>query len=243
MRREGNIKWPLLLLPLLLTLAANAQRAKGGHGTIIGIGPVVGFYKLHTRHAVSPSAKTSFAAGIRREWRADRQFRTFVQLGAEYFVHGVNYGSYYFDQDTLQLYDKTFAYRYALYVHEINVPVQLKVLFNRGDNKIFSPYACVAYHLRYLVQGNLEIDEFGNRIKKDFPEMRFRNHLFSDRVNAFVSAGLGWQRNKISDKGAAFFAELTFRYGFSDYYFSKPYAASAVFVNSTHLVLALGLKL
>lgn len=243
MRGGPHRKWLLLLFFTGSLFTVEAQRAKGGHGTIISAGPVIGFYRLHTNHAVNPSRKTSVVAGIRREVRVDRSYRTYIQFGAEYMVHGLNYRSYLFDPDTIKLYDKSFPMQYALYVHEVNIPLQLKVLFNRGDNRLFSPYASVAYHLRYLIQGNLEVTDFGNRLKKDFPEMQFRNHLFNKHVNAFLSAGIGWQRNKISDKGAAFFAELNFRYGFSDFYFEKEYSASAVYINATHLCLMLGLKL
>jgi hypothetical protein len=244
MRGAGQ-RFILISLCLLAPALLQAQRGGrgGGNGTTISLGPVVGFYKLHSKHAVEPTSRMSFAAGVRREFRADREYRSFVQVGAEYFIHGLSYYSYYFSQDTLQLYDNSFGYRYSLYVHEVNVPIQLKVLFNRGDNKLHSPYACVAYQVRYLVQGNLEVDEFGNKVKRDYPVMKFRNFLFHERVNAYVSAGIGFQRNKISDRGAFFFAELTLRYGFSDYYFEAPYAANSVFISATHLSLMLGLKL
>ena len=230
-------------LVLLFFFPLSAQRGKGaGNGTLLTFGPAIGSYRLDSKHAVSPERRLSFTAGFRREIRVDREYRTFIQFGAEYFVHGLGYDSYYFDQDTLQLYDKSFGYQYHLVNQEINVPVQLKILFNRGDNKLYSPYACVAYHLRYMLPATLEVSQFGNKVKKDYPEMKFRNFLFYDKINAFVSAGVGWQRNKISARGSSFFAELNFRYGFSDYYFEKSYAASSVFINATHLTLFLGLK-
>lgn len=241
MRREAHTVWPLLI-SFLIFGNGFAQRG-GGNGTIIGVGPTLGLYRLHTRHAVSPAGRPGLNAGVRREIRADRQYRTFFQFGAEFFLHGLTYNSYLFDPDTFQLYDKSFGYRYTLYVQELHLPLQLKFLFNRGDNKLYSPYACVAYHVRYLLQSSVEVDEYGNRMRKDHPEMKFRTFLLYEKVNAFVSAGMGWQRNKISDKGTAFFAELTFRYGFSDYFFERPFAANSVFISGSHLTLMLGLKL
>jgi hypothetical protein len=242
-RHQSKISLPLFFLLLSFSFLCSAQGGKGkGNGTTVSFGPAIGFYRLDTHHAVNPQRRFGFMAGFRREWRTDREFRTFLQLGADYFVHGLAYSSYYFTQDTLQLYDKSFGYQYELFIHEIDIPVQLKVLFNRGDNKLHSPYACVAYHLRYLLPAHLQITQFGNNIQKDFPEMKFRNYLFNEKINAFVSAGIGWQRNKINNKGASFFADLNFRYGFSDYYFEKNYAPSSVFINSTHLSLQLGLK-
>ncbi len=215
---------------------------RGGHGTIVTIGPSVNFYRLNTRHALDARRRSGFVAGIRREIRVGNSYQTFIQAGAEYFVHGVSYASYYFNQDTLQLYDGNYDHQYAIYIHEVNVPLQLKVLFKRGDNRIYSPYASIAYHLRYLLPSPIQVLRYGNNVRKDHPQVKFRNHLIHENVNAFVSAGLGWQRNKISASGTAFFAELNFRYGFSDYYFERSYAARSVYINSTHLLLMLGLK-
>src|SRR5688500_7465290 len=104
-----NITRSVFLFLVAVTFQSAAQRAKGGHGTTISLGPVLGFYKLDSRHAVAPARKTSLVAGIRREIRADREYRTFIQFGAEYFIHGLNYSSYFFTQDTLQLYDRSFG--------------------------------------------------------------------------------------------------------------------------------------
>ena len=242
-RSRHNTCFFALLAFLSGSLLLRAQYGRGGgNGTTFSFGPAIGFYTLHSKHAVNPKGRMSLVAGFRREVKVDREFRTFVQFGAEYFVHGLSYASYYFTGDTLKLYDKNFAFEYALYVHEINVPIQLKILFNRGDNKLHSPYASVAYHLRYLLPGHLQVKQYGNLVRKDFPALKFRNYLLHDKVYAFVSLALGWQRNKISARGSAFFGELNFRYGFSDYYFERAYSASSVYINSTHLGLSLGLK-
>ena len=44
--------------------------------------------------------------GLKREIKADRSRKTFFTFGIEYFMHGLNYYSYYFRPDTLNIYDK-----------------------------------------------------------------------------------------------------------------------------------------
>jgi hypothetical protein len=240
--RAGLTHILLFLFLLFNTSFVHSQSKRSGHGTRINFGPVVGFYTINQKHAIQPSQKPSIMAGFRREYRVDRNYQLYLQAGIDYFLHGLNFRSYYFAPDSIKLYDKSFRYTYSLFLHELNLPVQMKYLFKREDNSLFSPYVTLAYHLRYMIQGNLKVTESGNQVKKDAPEIRFRNPLLSDRMNAFVSVGIGWQKNYVMASRGSFFAELNYRYGFSAYYFEKDYAATSLFINGTHLSLQLGMK-
>ncbi|WP_317898703.1 hypothetical protein [Aurantibacillus circumpalustris] len=180
--------------------------------------------------------------GFKREQRLGNQYKTFFLIGVEYFFHGLNFRSYYFDQDTLQLYDKSFSYNYSLFIHELNLPIQFKYLFKRADNSLFSPYIIAGYHLRYLLPGALKVKQNGQLIKEDSPELKFKNALFVNKMNAYVSLGIGWQKNSLRSNKGSFFVELNGRYGFSPYYFETNYSASSLFINGAHLALQLGLK-
>jgi hypothetical protein len=213
-----------------------------GNGTRIHFGPVIGFYTINKNHAVDPSQKISLIAGFNREVRLGRDFKAFFLFGVDYFFHGLNFRSYFFPPGSVQLYDKSFSYTYSLLIQELNLPVQVKYLFKREDNSLFSPYVVAGYHLRYLLPGSLSVSENGNELKSDHPEIKFRTPLFTDQLNSFVSLGLGWQKNSLSSSKGSFFVELNFRYGFSAYYFETSYSPSSLFIQSTHLTLQLGLK-
>jgi hypothetical protein len=215
---------------------------KGGNGNRLYFGPVVGFYSINKKHAINPSQKMSATFGFKRELNVGRDYKVFFLIGVDYFFHGLNFRSYYFRPDTLQVYDKSFGYNYSLFIHELNLPLQFKYLFKREDNSLFSPYVSFAYHLRYLLPGNLKITENGNKIKDDSPDVKFKNPLIIDKLNAFVSIGLGWQKNSLTSSKGSFFVELNYRYGFSAYYFETDYAPSSLYINSTHLSILLGLK-
>jgi hypothetical protein len=235
-----------ILLVLLILLCGQdlfSQRNKrSGSGTRILFGPVIGFYAVNQHHAVDPTQKPSIIIGFRREQRVDREYKSYLLFGIDYFMHGLNFRSYFFAPDTLKLYDKSFGYSYSLTIHELNLPIQYKYLFNREDNSLFSPYVIAGYHLRYLLTSNLRVTQNGNSVKNDSPEMKFRTSLFHEHINAFVSAGIGWQKNNLTASKGSFFVELNYRYGFSQYYFEADYAASSLYLNSTHLSLQLGLK-
>lgn len=209
--------------------------------TRFGIAPVVGFYSLQTKHAVAPKSRMSLALFVKREWSMDRANKTYFSIGLEYFFHGVNYRSYYFDQDTLQLYDGSFAYTYRIYMNEIQLPIQAKFAFNSTTNSLFSPYMTLGYHLRYLVSNTLRVEQDGNLIKTDYVDMVFKNPFITPKLNSSVGVALGFQSNRTRNNGTTFFIEAAYKYGFSPYSFKETYSASTVFINSSHLALNIGI--
>jgi hypothetical protein len=200
-------------------------------------------YKINSNHAKNPTTKFSGLGGFKKEWGLDRNHRTFFLTGMDYFFHGITFNSYYFAPGTLKLYDKTFAYKYSLYSHELHLPLQLKFLFKRKDNRLFSSYLQLGYHLRYLLTSNLKITESGKKVKYDSPQLTFKNPLFNEHINPFLSLSYGWQKNNIVSSKGNFFVELNFKYGFSPYYFEREYAATSLYISSSHIGLILGVKL
>lgn len=239
---KHKLSFVVLFFFIPAILFSQSSKKRSGNGTRINFGPVIGFYSINSHHAINPRQKTSALVGFRREQRMGREYKIFFLFGVDYFFHGLNFKSYYFNPDTLKLYDKSFSYTYSLFIHELDLPLQLKYLFKREDNSLFSPYLSVGYHLRYLLPGNLKVTQDGTEIKNDSPELKFKNPLFNNQFNSFVSLALGWQKNSLTASKGSFFAEVNFRYGFSAYYFETNYAATSLYINSTHLSLQLGFK-
>lgn len=234
----------IVLLLLIFNLCAHAlpPARSAGAGLRFFFGPSYGFYSINRNHAQNPTSRVSLMAGFRKEFRLDREFKTFFLIGADYFFYGLNFRSYYFKPDTLQLYDKSFAYNYALNMQEINLPLQMKFSFTKENNSVFSPYLIIGYHLRYLLPASLNVTNDGAKIRSDSPIMKFKNPLIADRLNSALSLSAGWQKNSVNKSTASFFMELNFRYGFSPYFFKADYSASSLYMNSSHLSLLLGLK-
>lgn len=221
---------------------SQSSKKRSGNGNRIYFGPVVSLYSINKNHAVNPVQKISGVVGFKREQRLGRDYRTFFLVGCEYFFHGVNFRSYYFPPDTVQLYDKSFGYTYTLFIHELNLPLQVKYLFKREDNSLFSGYVVAGYHLRYLMPGTLKVKQNGSKVMDDNPDLKFKNALLYNKINSFVSLGIGWQKNSLSSSRGSFFVELNCRYGFSPYYFESTYAPSSLYINAVHISLQLGSK-
>ncbi len=206
------------------------------------LGPAFGFYTINPNHANNPQQNFNFLLGLNKELKLSRDYKSFVLIGVDYFLHGLNFNSYYFPAGTLQLYDNNFEYNYNLHVNELQLPVQFKYLFNPEHNSLFSPYLCVGYHLRYLLPSKIRVNYYGNIVEEDMAELKFKTPLLMEELNAAVSLSLGWQKNSLASSKGSFYIEANLRYNFSPYYFEKDYAASSLYINSTHLIVQLGIR-
>ncbi len=208
----------------------------------LSIAPVYGFYKINKNHATKVQPKLSTQFNFKHEFTTDRQYKAFFSYGVEYFLHGLNYNSYYFKPDTLQLYDKNFDYTHGLILQELALPLQFRYSFFRENNALFSPYFAVGYQLRFMLPAKLNITQNGNPIKEELVDVTFKNPLFYKNLNSGIYATAGFQKNGINGAKTGFFIELQTKYGFSPYSFYTKYVATSLFTNSVHVAVNIGLK-
>lgn len=231
----------ILLCLMVLSTSKLFSQTKRDAYTRVGIAPVIGFYKLKSYHAANPKARMSFSAFVKHEKSFDRSNRAFLSIGLEYLLHGVSYRSYYFNQDTLQIYDGALGYQYRLNIGELNLPLQAKLAFKSTTNSLYTPYITAGYNLRYIVDTKAKVDQDGVRVKDEFVHLKFQTPFLYEKLNSSVCVGIGIQNHRTRSNSATVFIELSYRYGFSAYYFKTNYSASAVFINSQHLSLNIGL--
>jgi hypothetical protein len=206
------------------------------------VAPVVSIYKVNKNHASNPKQKMSGYVSLREEIRLNRSHTGFLLIGLEYLVHGVNFNSYYFKPDSIQLYDGNMDAKYALNIHEIDVPVQIKYSFTRENNSLFSPYIMFGYHFRTLLFGVLTVQENGQQVKVKKEELTFKTPLFTPKNNPFVSITAGFQRNWPNSTRNCLYAELSYRLGFSPYLLSDTFTPSSLYIRGSHFALGLGVK-
>ncbi|HQQ95081.1 MAG TPA: hypothetical protein PLQ93_11045 [Bacteroidia bacterium] len=242
---HGPVHKAVLVILIILSRhlqALNEPNNHFGSRVRLHLGPALSLYTINTNHAADPQQQFSMIAGLSKEFKASHDYKTFFLVGLDFFSHGLGFKSYYFKPDSLKLYDKSFSYDYMLRILEIQLPIQFKYLFKPEHNSLFSPYVCIAYHLRYLLPGKLRVSYYGNTLEDEAADLKFKTPLLTEQLNAAVSLGAGWQKNSLASSKGSFFAELNLRYNFSPYYFEKDYAASSLYINSTHLILKLGIR-
>jgi hypothetical protein len=210
--------------------------------TRVMIAPVISFYKTNANHASGAKQKMSGLISIREEWRLNKKYNFFFSAGLEYMVHGLNFYSYYFKKDSLQIYDGDLDHKYALYMHEIDLPLQIRISFNRENNHLYSPYVVLGYHYRTMVSGSLKVTKDGETVERRSERINFKNPVLSPRSNAFVSFSFGVQQNNPSTTNTGFFAEVSYRWGFSPYLLKDDFTASSLYINGNHLTVGLGYR-
>ncbi len=210
--------------------------------TRVAISPLLSFYSVNPHHAINPRQKMSGMISAKGELRLNMKHTAFFLFGIEYMAHGLNFNSYYFRQDSLQLYNGNFNYTYSLYVHEIDIPLQVKFSFRRENNALVSPYIMFGYHFRTILFGSLDVTQNGETVVKKTEALTFRNPLFTPHNNAFVSFTVGFQKNNPNQTRNCIFFEVMYRYGFSQYLLSDSFTPSSLYLNGSHIALSLGLK-
>ncbi len=240
MQNKVHTSLVLLCLLLLSTFKIFSQVKRDAY-TRFGIAPVIGFYKLKSYHATNPKARMSFSMFVKREKSMEKFNKAFLSVGLEYLWHGVSYRSYYFDQDSLQIYDGSLGYSYRLSIGELNLPLQAKLTFKSTTNSLFTPYISAGYNLRYVVDAKAKVDQDGVQVRDEFVHVKFQTPFLYEKINSSVAASFGVQNHRTRSNSVTVFLEVSYRYGFSPYYFRSNYSASSVFINSQHLSLNIGL--
>lgn len=241
-RCKINIIFLFLLLSSYFLFSNVPPSGVNGVGLRISGGPGLTFYRMFTQHAEYTGQKLSGYASVIKEIRMDKGHRMFLHTGAAYQFYGFNMRSYYFDQDTLRLYDKNFNYNYSISMHEIFLPLHFKMAFNKENNSLYSGYFIAGYDLRYLLPAKVNVDQEGSSVHSSTENIKFKLPLLGYSINSGVCFALGWQKNTINNSRSGFFTELRFRYGFSRLYFHSDYSANSIYFSATQLNLVLGIK-
>lgn len=210
--------------------------------TRVFIAPSINFYTVNKNHSGPAKQKMSGLFCVKEEFRLNENHTMYFSIGAEYFVHGANFFSYYFKPDSIQLYNGEMNYQYSLYLHEIDIPFQLKISLKRENNALTVPYIMFGYHLRTMMFGSLKVKEDGNVIEKKREDITFKNPLLGKKNNSFASLTVGVQRNKPNNTRKCVFAELSYRLGLSPYLLTDTFTPTSLFITESNLTIGIGVK-
>ena len=238
---------------MMSVLFSFAQKNDGGssvlslHGikqvkTRVSISPVLGLYSANKHSASGAKQKLSAALSVKAEWRLTKHYQDFLLIGVEYMLHGVDFNSYYFYKDSLQLYSPSrMRYAYSLTIHELDFPILLKHSFQKESNTLFSQYIFAGYNYRWLIASRLNIADNGTELYNQNEKVIFKNGAFSPINSGFICFGAGFQKN-IPAKEKAFFAEVQFKYGLNALYVHNDYSPSSLFLNNHFIYITVGSK-
>jgi len=236
------------VLLIILQVSSNAQgvnlnRKNPKVKTRISVSPMLGLYFPNQHHASNAHQKMAFSVSIKEEIRLSKHYRDYLWIGAEYLYHGVGFKSYYFYEDSLQLYtpDRE-RFDYNLTIHEVDIPIQFKHSFNKETDALVSAYVFGGYSYRMLIASHVTVSENGNDIINKPEQLTFKTPTFMTTGSSFLNMGFGVQKNNIA-KHRAVFAELQFKYATSPFQFNERFTPSSMFINGHFILITVGFKI
>ena len=188
-----------LLISLSIPVNGQTNEGKASRGnrknfnikTRIGLSPVIGLYAPNKHITSSVRQKMAFCFSVKEEIKLSKNHRDFLWVGVEYMFHGVNFKSYYFYTDSLQLYTPNRErYTYDITMHEIDFPIQLKHSFTNETNSLSSLYIYGGYCYRWLLASRLKISDNGNDLVNQPEKLTFKNPTFGSSNSTFLNLGI-----------------------------------------------------
>ncbi len=250
---KSNLTYFLTAFLITLTMHVKTQTNEGkalmGNRrnfivkTRIGFSPVIGLYTANKNITSGSRQKMSFCFSIKEEISISKRHRDFFWIGAEYMFHGINFKSYYFYADSLQLYtaDRE-RFAYDITMHEIDFPIQFKHSFTNETNSLSSLYIFGGYCYRWLLSSSLAVSENGNDIINQSEKITFKNPAFSSINSSFLNLGAGFQKNNLKTMRAVF-AELQFKYALSPLKVYESFTPSNLYFNGHFIYITVGFKI
>ncbi len=210
--------------------------------TRLSVGPAISFYQHNPRHSSSTSNKAAYNLSLNIEKRLNRQMAFLV--GIDYFVHGLNFNSYYFKPGNSQLYSGNFDYRYEVLCNEVILPLLLRLNPLGEVRNHFSPYFNFGYNFRYVlfehvtVTSNLD----GKEEFKDFVKPRFEYPFLYPGGSSFVAMNVGVQKNFLTSH-KALYIEAGVRYSLTRMLLKENFSPSSLLIRNHHLLISIGYKI
>lgn len=220
------------------------------------IAPSAGIYKNHPQLTTATKGKTGFCASFKEEVIIGRR-RSFL-IGLDYFSQGFTFRGYYSAPGHTYLYDKSFAYTHDIAVHELHIPILIKNALNNEKNSKYTPYYMAGGGFRYILNSYYVItnDSTDDVLYEGKGNINFEYSVYSQaanslfnghgtsitkKMNAFIIAGFGFQRN-IRDTGKSIFFELTYKYGISRLHYTGDSNSNNLNIKDSFLLFNFGVR-
>ena len=236
----------LTLFFIAIVFNLNAQDGqpyrKGKVKHRISAGPAKSFYINHPQHTQGTKAKLGFSVSYKSEILLGR--KTNLLLGLEYMSQGLTFNGYYRLPGYSYLYDGTFPYTHELRYNELQLPVGLKLAFNKEKDHPATGYFFGGVGARYIFNSYMVIsnDSTDTSPYDGKSSIDFEHQFVTKGMNAFFDLGLGVQKN-FRNSGKAVFFEFTYKYGISRIHYTGYQNSNDLYIKDANLAITIGLRI
>lgn len=207
----------------------------------INAGPVLGFYKINSRHASKPTPAFSWFLSTKLEIDLDKQGG--ILTGFSYQRNAFSFNSYFFAPGHSFLYDDNLNYRYGIIAHEIQLPVLIKYNLGLEARRTVTGYLLCGPVARYIPSSLLDVSSNSTGAQLYYGDLpwRFTNSMGVKNLSAALQLGLGGQRN-FHISHTALFSELGFLVPLSRSMIVRDFTPGNLWINYSVLQISLGFR-
>lgn len=250
----------IAILCVLCTLHGYSQNPydykAGAVKSRLSIAPVASLYKNHPQHTADTKAKAGFNASFKSEVILGRRM-SFLG-GLDYLSQGLTFRGYYMSPGYTYLFDRTYAYTHEIRVQEVHMPIGFKRAFNTEKDNFYTSYVFGGGGFRYLLSSyyvitndSTETVVYDGKGTMDYEYQVFtqiankifngKGASFTKKLNTFIFAGIGFQRN-FRTTGKALFFDICYKYGISRMHYTGYNNSNNLNIKDSHILFNVGLK-
>ena len=233
----------LLFVSFTYSQTQNPEKPKSKIKHRISFSPLASFYKNDPHLTSNTKSKVGSCVSYKAEFISGRRMN--YTAGLEYVSQHFTFNGYFAAPGHTYIFDKTYPYAHDIQVHELQIPVGIKISLASETSYDYTPYFTGGMKFRYLLKSYTVITDDSTKTSVydgNEPSITFESNIPTPKINACVYAGMGLQRN-YRGTGRAVFFEITLNRGFSRFQYSGHNNSNNLAISNSFLAFTFGLKI
>ncbi len=199
-------------------------------------------YSFNAFHSRNINSGISYLLAYHQEFTLDKsRQKNFFSIGIEYLYHSFSFDSYYFKNDSVQLYNGKMDYNYLVRMNETGFPLLYKHNFSRENNDMSGIILSVGYVYRVMLPASVFVRYKGIKQENITIRPTFKVPVLSKYANSYAHWSIGYQKNNPAGKMKMYF-EIYIRYGFSPFLIQTNYSANSLYFGNYFIGANIGIK-
>ncbi|MFL5762485.1 MAG: hypothetical protein ACJ77K_01005 [Bacteroidia bacterium] len=233
----------LLLVTLSCSLHAQDSYAyrEGSVKHRLSAGVVRSYYLNHPDMTNGTKGEFGYTASYKAEIFI--RGKANIMIGVDYMNEGCTFHGYYKKPGFTYLFDETYPYTHEFRIQEADLPLSIKLAFNKEKERPCSPYMIGGIGARYILDSYTTIinDSTGVTVYDAKDNIDFEN-THTKGLSAFYQLGFGLQYN-YRNNAHAMFIEFNYKYGLSRLHYDGDNGSNDLNIKDGHLSIVVGIRL
>lgn len=208
-----------------------------------GFMSVISFYTPNLDYMGATKATQGFGLSFKGELNFPETKKMKLLMGLEYLDEGLTFDSYYFSPGYSVLYDKNFTFTHKVHIHELYVPILMKLSINNENDHTNSVYLTAGWSFRYLLGAQYKITNKADSkiVAKGFSVLNIeeRHRLLTDNGGGSLQWGIGME-HRIPNMKQGWIFEVQYRYNLARYQYIGNNNTNNILFRNNNLSISVG---